>query len=256
MIESKKRAGIFFILAFILALAAGYLVYEKVKELNAELGGMTEIYVAKSEIASRNLLKEKQLAVMEIPNKFVTDSHITDFSKVENRVSVVPLSEGDIITESMIKPVSNLRDENHRLVSINRKENVQFDQVIDALDRVDIIVSSDEETRTFLTDVPVVYSDATKDNFSGIAVELSAKDAERLIHQQNYAEYIRILKANVGKTDPMVKENKESKEEEQETEEEQDKKKEASNKEKSKKDDAKEKSKKDKDGEKKNKDKE
>ncbi|MFB4169314.1 Flp pilus assembly protein CpaB [Virgibacillus sp. JSM 102003] len=252
MIESKKRAGIFFILAFILAIAAGYLVYEKVKELNAELGGMTEIYVAKDEILPRVPLKESQLSVMEIPNKFVTDSHITDFSKVENRVSVVPLSKGDIITESMIKPVSNLRDENHRLVSINRKENVQFDQVIDVLDRVDIIVSSDEETHTFLTDVPVVYSDASEDDFSGIAVELSTENAERLIHQQNYAEYIRILKANVGKAKPMEKENKELKEEEQVKNEEASNK-EASN-EKETKDGAMEKNKKD--GEKKNKEKE
>ncbi|HLR07667.1 MAG TPA: SAF domain-containing protein [Bacillota bacterium] len=206
MIESKKRAGIFFILAFVLALVVGYLVYEKVKALNAELGGMTAIYVAKSEIPSRTPLKKSQLTVMEIPNKFVTESHITDLSKVENRVSVVPLSEGDIITENMIKPVSNLRNENHRLVSIHQKENVQFDQVIEALDRVDIIVSSDEETQTFLTDVPVVYAQGTEENFAGIAVELSRENAERLIHQLHYAEYIRILKANVGKANPAVNE--------------------------------------------------
>ncbi|WP_156289406.1 Flp pilus assembly protein CpaB [Oceanobacillus salinisoli] len=213
MIESKKRAGIFFILAFILALIAGYLVYGKVKELNAELGGMTEVYVANGDIPSRVVLQEDQLAKMEIPNKFVTDSHITDFSEVQNRVSVVPLSEGDIITNNMIKPVSNLNNEDHRLVSIHRKENVQFDQVIEALDRVDIIVSSDEETETFLTDVPVVYAQGTNDNFSGIAVELSTKDAERLIHQQNYADYIRILKANVGKGDTMITGEEESAEE-------------------------------------------
>ncbi|MFC4388016.1 Flp pilus assembly protein CpaB [Gracilibacillus marinus] len=198
MIESKKRAGIFFILAFILALVAGYLVYEKVKELNAELGGMTEIYVAKGDIASRVLLQENQLTVMEIPNKFVTDSHITDIAEIRNKVSVVPLSAGDMLTKNMIKPVSNLKDQNHRLVSIHRTENIQFDQVIEALDRIDIIVSSDEETTTFLTDVPVVYAQGTEENFQGVAVELSTEDAEKLIHQQNYAEYIRILKANVG----------------------------------------------------------
>ncbi|UOQ49722.1 flp pilus assembly protein CpaB [Gracilibacillus caseinilyticus] len=220
MIDSKKRAGIFFILAFILALIAGYLVYEKVKELNAELGGMTEIYVAKGEIPSRTLLRENQLTVMEIPNKFVTESHITDVSEIENRVSVVPLSEGDVITSNMIKPVSNLKDEDHRLVSIHRQENIQFDQVIEALDRVDIIVSSEEETTTFLTDVPVVYAQGTNENFSGIAVELSKEEAERLIHEQNYAEYIRILKANVGKGDAMMTEEEAASEKSEEASEE------------------------------------
>lgn len=201
MIESKKRAAIFFLLAFVLALIVGFLVYEKIKELNDDLGGMTEIYVADTDIPSRTLLNENQFTIMKIPNKFVTDSHITSFSKMENRVSVVPLSEGDLITEGMIKPLSNLQDEDNRLVSIQRDENVQFDQVIEALDRVDIIVSSDDKTTTFLSDIPVVYAQGADEKFSGIAVEVSKEDAEKLIHQQNYAEYIRILKANVGKSE-------------------------------------------------------
>lgn len=223
MIESKKRATIFFILAFILALVVGFLVYEKIKELNAELGGITEIYVANADIPSRTLLKEKQFSVMEIPNKFVTESHITDLSSIDNRVTVIPLSKGDLITKSMIKPLSNLQDENNRLVSIHRTENVQFDQVIEALDRVDIIVSLDEETYTFLTDVPVVYAQGSDEDFSGVAVELSHKDAERLIHKQNYAEYIRILKANVGKEE-LIQETLDENEEDIEEEEPADKK--------------------------------
>src|SRR5699024_6906218 len=189
---------------FVLALVVGYLVYEKVKALNAELGGMTAIYVAKSEIPSRTPLKKSQLTVMEIPNKFVTESHITDLSKVANRVSVVPLSEGHFITENMNKPLSNLRNENHRLVSIHQKENVQFVQVIEALVRVDIIVSSDEETQTFLTDVSVVYAQAREENFAGIAVELWRENAERLIHQLHYAEYIRMKKATADKASSDV----------------------------------------------------
>ncbi|RCW65847.1 Flp pilus assembly protein CpaB [Saliterribacillus persicus] len=208
MIESKKRALIFFLLAFILALVVGFLVFEKVKELNAELGGMTEVYVASGEIPSRAIIQENQLTVMELPNKFVTASHITNKSDLENRVSVVPLSSGDIITKNMIKPVSNLQDVNNRLVSIYRTETIQFDQVVEALDRVDIIVSNEidgeKETKLFMQDVPVVYAQGTSDNFSGIAVEVSVEEAKNLIHAQNYSEHIRILKANVGKDDVLT----------------------------------------------------
>lgn len=203
MIESKKRAFIFLFLAFLLAVGAGYLVYDKVKDLNSELGGMTKVYVAKSDIPSRTPIKESQIDVMEIPNKFVTKSHITGKLQLENRVSVVPLKAGDIITENMIKPVSNLNNENNRLVAIYRNDKVQFDQVIEALDRIDIIVSTEvngeRKTELFMKDVPVSYAEGDEKNFAGVAVEVPEEKAPKLIHMQNYAEHIRILKANVGK---------------------------------------------------------
>ncbi|MEI5907447.1 flagella basal body P-ring formation protein FlgA [Bacillus spongiae] len=215
MIESKKRAFIFLFLAFLLALSVGYLVYNKVKDLNSELGGMTEIYVAKGDIPSRTPIKESQIAVMEIPNKFVTESHITGKQQLENRASVVPLKEGDIITKNMIKPVSNLNNEDNRLVAIYRNDKVQFDQVIEALDRIDIIVSSEvdgeRKTELFMKDVPVSYAEGDEKNFAGVAVEVPEEKAPELIHMQNYAEHMRILKANVGKNDLPSEEQVESK---------------------------------------------
>ena len=109
MLESKKRAAIFLILAFLLALAAGYLVLEKVKDLNAELGGMTKIYVAKGDIPVRTLIDESNVTTMEIPNKYENKSHITNKDDFVDKVSVVPLTEDEIITKNMLKPFSNLQ---------------------------------------------------------------------------------------------------------------------------------------------------
>ncbi|WP_175986526.1 flagella basal body P-ring formation protein FlgA [Bacillus sp. Marseille-Q1617] len=203
MIESKKRAFIFLFLAFLLALVAGYLVYDKVKDLNSELGGMTKVYVAKGDIPSRTLIKENQIQAMEIPNKFVTESHVTGKLELKDRVSVVPLSDGDIITTNMIKPASNLNNENDRVVAIYRNDKIQFDQVIAALDRIDIIVSrevnGERKTELFMEDVPVSYAEGDEKSFAGVAVVVPKEKASELIHVQNYAEHIRILKANVGK---------------------------------------------------------
>ncbi|QHS24151.1 flp pilus assembly protein CpaB [Virgibacillus sp. MSP4-1] len=202
MIESKKRAFIFLFLAFILALVAGYFVYEKVKSLNAELGGMTEVYVANDNIPARQEISEKAVTVMEIPNKFVTDSHITSMEDLKNRVSVVQLGEGDLITEEMIKPVSHLRDENNRLVSLPASETLTFDQFIEPLDRVDLVVSREMEgekrTETFMKDVLVYHAQSKDNNMLGIGVVIPAERVEELIHVQHYAEHIRVLKANVG----------------------------------------------------------
>lgn len=203
MLEAKRRAAVFFILAFILAAATGYMVLQKVKDLNSELGAMTKVYVAKEEILSREIIQQNQVTVMELPNKFVIkDSHITSLSDLENRVSVVPLKPGEIITKNMIKPASNLQNENNRLVAIPRTDKIWFDQEFVALDRVDIIVSREvdgkPETSLFMKDVLVRYALKKGEDILGISVEVSADDAPKLIHMENYADYIRLLKSNVG----------------------------------------------------------
>lgn len=207
MIEAKRRAAIFLLLAFLLAMVAGYLVLEKVKQLNAELGGMVEIYISNGSIPARTLLQPNQLTTMEIPQKFLTESHITSKSEIMGQVAVVPLEKGDVVTKNMLKDFANLQNENNRLVALYRTDKVQFDQEIAALDRVDIIVSYEKngqkKTEVFIKDVSVAFAQGTGKDFAGIAVEVPANAAPKLIHMQNYAEYIRILKANVGIDESM-----------------------------------------------------
>lgn len=211
MLESKRRAAIFLLIAFLLASAAGYLVLQKVKDLNSKLGGMTKIYVAKGDIPARTLIQSNQITTIEIPNKFVNKAHITDKNELLNKVLVVPVSNREIITENMLKPYSNLQKSNDRLVALYPSEKVQFDQVIEALDRVDIIVSTEEngkhQTEIFMRDVPVVYAQGKGDKFSGVALEVSLEDAPKLIQMQNYADKVRVLKANVGKGDTLSMKN-------------------------------------------------
>ena len=202
MLEARRRAAIFLLLAFILAAVAGYLVLEKVKQLNAELGGMIEIYVANGNIPAREPINTTQLTKMEIPQKFLTSSHITSDSDIIGQVSVVPLKEGDIITSNMLKNHSNLLNENNRLVALIRTDKVVFDQEVSTLDRIDIIVSQEvdgeKKTELFMKDVAVAYAQGTGENFAGVAVEVSVNDATKLIHIQHYADHIRVLKANAG----------------------------------------------------------
>lgn len=193
---------------------AGFLFLQKVKAINADLGEMTEVYVAAKEIPSRSLIQPDQVVVTEIPTRFVNESYITDVEDLIDKVLVVPLSEGDMITSNMIKPVSNATSENNRLVTLFQSDRLQFDQTLEALDRVDIIVSRQENnqplTEVFMKDVPVAAVIQASNEFSGVAVEISAEDAPKLIHMQNYADSLRILKANVGKEDSVNAEQAEA----------------------------------------------
>lgn len=198
MLESKRRGIIFLGLSFFLALLAGFFFLQKVSALNADLGGMTEVYVADTDITSRAIIQPEQVTTIEVPNRFVTDSHITSFSDLENKVSVVPLKEGDIFTRNMLKQVSAVASEGNRLVALIFSDRVSHDQDLEALDRVDIIVShsfqDEPKTETFMKDVLV----AMVAN-EGILLEVSADEAPELIHMQNYADSVRVLKANVEK---------------------------------------------------------
>ncbi|MFC3884381.1 Flp pilus assembly protein CpaB [Bacillus songklensis] len=216
MLESKRKAIIFLSLSFLLAITAGVLFLGKIKDLNSDLGGRTKVYVAATDVASRTPIEPNQVTTIELPNRFVTDSHVTDVRDLVNKVFVVPMSKGDLITKNVLKPVSNVQNEHNRLVAIFENEKVHFDQEVDALDRIDIIVShkvgDQPKTEVFMKDVLVSAVPPGK-KFTGVAVEVSEEDAPKLIHMQNYAESMRILKANVGKEDNKVKEQEKPKEE-------------------------------------------
>lgn len=202
MLESKRRAIIFISIALILALIAGFMFLQKVNELNASLGGTTTVYIANADIPSRTIITPEMVTTVDLPNKFVTETHVTDPKNITNKVAIVPLFEGDMITTNLLKPFSEIGDPNHRLIAFFANERVSFDQELEDLDRVDIVVSQqfdgEPKTEIFMTDVHVFRVDKTKTEFRGVALEVAKEDAPKLIHMQNYADSIRILKANVG----------------------------------------------------------
>ncbi|MEK3741702.1 flp pilus assembly protein CpaB [Brevibacillus sp. FSL K6-0770] len=203
MLESKRRAVIFLALSFLLAALAGFLFLKKIKDMNAQLGEMVEIYEANVDIPSRALIQPDQLTTRQIPKKYADGSYVVDKMSLKNQVTVVPLSKGDIITKNILKPANMVRDQNNRLITVYASGNIMFDQELEALDRVDIIISTTKAgqpvTEVFMKDVPVAMVAKSDNKFKGVALELPFEDVPKFIHQQHYAELMRILKANVGK---------------------------------------------------------
>lgn len=202
LLESKRKAIIFLVIAFILAAIAGILLLQKVEELNSDLGRQVEVYVANTNISSREIITPEAITTDEIPRRFVRDEHVTDIEELYNKVSVVPLSKGELITKNMLKDATAVTDSNHRLIALLKSDNVFFDEELHTLDRVDIIVShtfnGKPETNVFMTDVNVAKVARNSEEFVGIQVEIPFAKVTELIHMQNYADSIRVVKANVG----------------------------------------------------------
>ncbi len=224
MLESKRRAIIFLLLSLLLAIIAGFLVLQKVKALNNDLGTVVNVYAAKSDIASRQDITPDLITTKEIPKKYLENYHITNISDLENKVAVVPLSAGDVISKNVLKQSSVVMEEHNRLISVMSDERVFFDESLEALDRVDIIVSEKfgdkPKTTIFMKDVKVARIAKKSDKFAGVQLEVPLEQAPQLIHMQNYADSVRIVKSNVGQPaeelEEAGKENKEVKQAETE----------------------------------------
>jgi len=133
MLESKRRAIIFLLLSLLLAIIAGFLVLQKVKALNNDLGTVVNVYAAKSDIASRQDITPDLITTKEIPKKYLENYHITNISDLENKVAVVPLSAGDVISKNVLKQSSVVMEEHNRLISVMSDERVFFDESLEAL---------------------------------------------------------------------------------------------------------------------------
>ncbi|MCM3241022.1 flagella basal body P-ring formation protein FlgA [Heyndrickxia oleronia] len=218
MLESKRRAIIFFILSLLLALTAGLLVLKKVQAINDNLGTMVKVYVAKGDISSRAIITPENVTTDEIPKKYLKDYHVTKTEDLLNKVAVVPLSDGDMITKNILKQASAVVEEKNRLVTLMQSDRVYFDEPLEALDRVDIIVSErfsgKEETKFFMKDVKVARVAKEKSKFKGIQVEIPQSLVPELIHMQNYADSVRIIKSNVGQSNEPVQSQLEENQEE------------------------------------------
>ncbi len=210
MLESKRRAIIFISISLLLAVVAGFMFLMKVNELNDSLGGTTQVYVASKGIDSRTIINPEDIKIIDLPNKFVADDYIEvgEAEKITNKVSIVPIAAETIVTESILKDFSNVGDPNNRKVALMWSEKVSFDDDISDQDRVDIVVSHQfdgtPKTEIFMSDV-LVFKELVNDKKSiGLHLEVSKADAAKLIHMQNYADSIRILKANVGQEQPKA----------------------------------------------------
>ncbi|WP_087973457.1 Flp pilus assembly protein CpaB [Oceanobacillus rekensis] len=214
MLESKRKALIFFLIAILLAAASGFLILQKVKDLNTDLGTVVKIYVAKKDVNSRQVITPNDITTDEIPKKYLRDEHVRNVEDLINKVSTVPLSKGNIITKNMLKDASAVTDVDNRLITLLSSDKVYFDEILTALDRVDILVShnlgKEPVTEVFLEDVKVARvaaakkddTEETDDGFAGVQVEVPYEVVPELIHMQNYADSMRIVKANVGQLTP------------------------------------------------------
>ena len=192
MIDSKRKAIIFLTISFILAVVTAGVVLVQISQAQERLGETVEVASVSEDVPSNSAIDMKDIEWVKFP-KNSASSFITDKSELEEVITLIDLKEGDLLTKNLVRKKLDI-PANERVVWLNATDIVLEDQQVKVGDLVDIIVSRElerkVETKRLLSNIKVVE----RDKEGGIKISLPLEQAEKLIHYQNFAKQIRVLR--------------------------------------------------------------
>ncbi|MCR2823697.1 Flp pilus assembly protein CpaB [Lederbergia panacisoli] len=211
MISAKRKAFIFLTIAFLLAIMTGWFINSQVSEAKELMGQSVKVAVAKNDVSAYTEITPEMIDWLSIPKSSAVSSFLTSEKEMEDHLFIVNMKKGDLITRNLIRSRVDI-PEGYRIVWLNPTENVIMDQEIFVGDKVDIISSfkSDNEgrieTKRIMNNIDVIQSESIQledKNNTGMAIKVSLtiQQAEQLIHMQNTADQIRVLRVNQLETD-------------------------------------------------------
>lgn len=198
------------LLAIVLGAVAVILFSTYMQETRASLGEFVTVQVAAEDIPAGTVIQPSLLTDQEVPRKYILDSLITSPQQLENKISVVPITKGSVITTSVLRNNTFVKGD-YRQVML-RAPMAVFDEQIDAYDKVDILYSYDSNandskgnkgdkrvTDVLLKNVTVNSVQKTGNDITAIGVLVKLSDSKSVIWALNYAKEVRLLKSGSSK---------------------------------------------------------
>lgn len=212
MFESKRRALIFLFASVFLALVAVILFSDYIQKTKQSLGEMATVLVAKEDIRAGTAIPDSSLAEKEIPRQYLLDSLIQSKEELKGKISVVPIPKGAALTSTMLSDNTIVTGDNRQVML--RAPLAVFDDNISTFDKVDLVVSYDDQsgagdtskgdkrtTKVLMRDVTVsaVGKKAGSEELAAVGVVVKLEDANSLIWALNFGKEIRVLKSGTAK---------------------------------------------------------
>lgn len=212
MFESKRRALLFMILSICAALIAVILFSNYLQQTKKDLGELASVQVAKKDIPAGMLITPDMVEQENLPKKYMLDSLVQSPDDLKGKISLVPVVKGSVITTAMLRPNTIISGEYRQVIL--RAPLAVFDDMIDSLDKVDLLVSYDAGpgeasqdkriTKVLLKDVTVNNVFKMKDtqdpkDISAVGVVLKLEDSKSVVWALNYGKEIRVLKSGSAK---------------------------------------------------------
>ncbi|RYI25293.1 hypothetical protein EVU96_24410 [Bacillus infantis] len=220
MIDSKRKAIIFLTLSFLLALIAAGVILVQINQTQQKLGKTIAVAAASKDITSYHEIEESDIKWVELPQSSAYESFITDEKDLKEAITVIDLKEGDLLTSTLVRKKLDIPAD-ERVVWLNATEIVLIDQLVAEGDLVDIIVTQEIKgalkTNRILENIPVVQVEEQEEGAPRIKISLSIDQAESVIHYQNSAVQIRVLRVNQAMSGTEELKKEEEKPDSQET---------------------------------------
>ncbi|WNS75990.1 SAF domain-containing protein [Bacillus sp. DTU_2020_1000418_1_SI_GHA_SEK_038] len=199
MIDAKRKAIIFLTISFLLAIVAAGVILVQINQAQQKLGKTVAVATAAKDIKSYHEIKESDIEWIQMPQSSAYSSLITSENEFKDAISVAEVKEGELLTKALVRKKLDIPI-NDRVVWLNATKIVLIDQDVAEGDLVDIIVSEEVngslQTKRQFQNVSVVQVDEQEEGRSRIKISLNVENAERIIHYQNSAVQIRVLRVN------------------------------------------------------------
>ncbi|MHA5049150.1 Flp pilus assembly protein CpaB [Streptomyces sp. SD15] len=212
--NSRQRRGvILLVLSVLCALGAFAGVLSVIRDVNSKVGPEVAAYRLKSDIAPYKELSADQFQKISMPERWLSDTAVTDLSQIRGKIAVTTLEKGSLLQSDMIvdRPaleagqqeiaimidaatgVAGKIDPGSRVniyATFKAEDGKGTDQsrvivenarVIDVgkLTALDPDQSSSERSRTATQAVPITFA-------------LGTTDAQRVAYAESFAEHVRL----------------------------------------------------------------
>jgi pilus assembly protein CpaB len=226
--KTRRRGWLFLLIAGMLAIAAGLAFFFYLARLEAEIGLRQMVVVAKEPIPARSLIEPEMLETVEIPVKYLPSSFILnpDDLLTGNTTALINIAPGEYIQQNMVSQNAGLEPE-RRAISIAVDSVTSVGNSVRQGNFVDIVISYVDEndrprTEMLLQNVKVLAVDTLLPAQGGtggqtylpagvegdvelvpttvVTLELSAEDAMKVAHAENFAAELRLLIRRLDET--------------------------------------------------------
>jgi pilus assembly protein CpaB len=199
----RRRAAVLLALAAALGLLSSAHMSRREAALRAQLGPLTEVVVARSDLAAGASVELDDLAVRRLPARYAPAGEPTFAAALAGHRLAVPVPAGAAVTPELLQrapptPESLVR-RGERAVEVVASGSVETGA------RVDVVITTDKRTQLALQNVEVIRArpaPAKEDTGPRVTATLrvSAEDAVYLVAAQSFARDVRLLARAPGDT--------------------------------------------------------
>lgn len=190
----RRRAAALLALAVVLGLLSATHMSRREAALRAQLGPLTDVVVARKDLPAGRTVQLADLGVRRLPARYAPVGEPVFAAALAGRKLAVPVAAGGAVTAELIarEPEEPPVKRGERAVEIVASGSVT------AGTRVDVVVTTDKQTRLALEDVEVLAAKPAAAKEGGgprvaATLRVPVTDAVYLVAAQEYARDVRLL---------------------------------------------------------------